>query len=165
MITRTEKTGEMSLRTENACPRKAQAQTAAAVLWAVMGFIIAEMKIGGAASPFGASLAAAGSPLSAWTAVFGMFCAWAAAGSLWKHISELSAAAFTAAFLWIFRKKCTPKMRSLAAGGAYFISSAAVSAANGGDWVMFIAVFFRAVMCSGAAYCLCETVRAVKTGF
>ncbi|MCI7768081.1 MAG: SpoIIE family protein phosphatase [Oscillospiraceae bacterium] len=165
MITRTEKTGEMSLHPETSSRRRTREQTAAAVLWAVMGYITAGMRIGGAASPFGASLTAAGSPLSAAAAVFGMFCAWAADGSLWKHIAELSAAAFTAALLWVFRRKCSPKIRSLAAGGAYFISSAAVSAANGGDWVMFIAVFFRAVMCSGAAYCLCETVRTVKTGF
>ncbi len=167
MVTKAEKTGEAALRlAENASVKNRGRKTAAAAaVWAMAGFIIADMRIGGGTSPFGASLAAAGSPLCAATAVFGMFGAWAAAGSLWSHIAELSASAVTALFIKLFGRKCSALTRSLAAGAAYFISSAAVSAGNGGDWVMFLAVFFRAVMCFGAAYCLCETVRTVKTGF
>lgn len=166
MITKAENKGEAAVRTaDNAMLRRQRRAAAMAVLWAVMGIIIADMRIGGGTAPFGASLAAAGSPLCAAAAVFGMFGAWTAAGTLWSHIAELSAAAVTALFVKLFGKKCSMGVRSLAAGAAYFISSAAVSAGNGGDWVMFLAVFFRAVMCFGGAYCLCETVRTVKNGF
>lgn len=167
MITKAEKNGEAALRSAGNASEKAKgrAAAAAAAVWALAGFIIADMRIGGGTAPFGASLAAAGSPLCAAAAVFGMFAAWTAEGSLWNHIAELSAAAVTAIFVRIFGKKCPARVRSLAAGAAYFISSAAVSAGNGGDWVLFLAVFFRAVMCFGAAYCLCETVQTVKNGF
>lgn len=166
MVTKAEKTGERAVRSagKNISARQGRA-AALAVIWAFAGFITADMRIGGGTSPFGASLAAAGSPLCAAAAVFGMFGAWTAAGTLWNHIAELAAAAVTAVFVKLFGKKCSTGVRSLAAGAAYFISSAAVSAGNGGDWVMFLAVFFRAVMCFGGAYCLCETVRTVKNGF
>lgn len=167
MVTKAEKAGEAALRSaENASEKRSgRKAAAAAAVWAMAGFIIADMRTGGGTSPFGASLAAAGSPVCAAAAVFGMFGAWAAAGSLWSHIAELSSAAVTALFIKLFGRKCTARTRSLAAGAAYFISSAAVSAGNNGDWVMFLAVFFRAVMCFGAAYCLCETVQTVKNGF
>ncbi|MGN1105617.1 MAG: hypothetical protein ACI4RH_03125, partial [Huintestinicola sp.] len=166
MVTKAEKTGEAAVRTAVKSLRAKQSRKAAsAVLWAVLGIIAADMRIGGGTSPLGASLAAAGSPLCAAAAVLGMFGAWAANGTLWNHIAELAAAAVTAVFVKLFGKKCGTGVRSLAAGAAYFISSAAVSAGNGGDWVMFLAVFFRAVMCFGGAYCLCETVQTVKNGF
>ncbi|MGN0638292.1 MAG: SpoIIE family protein phosphatase [Huintestinicola sp.] len=166
MVTKAEKTGETAVRPSgNALAAKQGRKAASAVIWAFAGFIIADMRIGGGTSPFGASLAAAGSPLCAAAAVFGMFGAWAAAGSLWSHIAELAAAAVTAVFVKLFGRKCSARTRALAAGAAYFISSAAVSAGNNGDWIMFLAVFFRAVMCFGGAYCLCETVRTVKNGF
>ena len=166
MLTKAERTGDTAVRPSGEASAAKQGRRAAmAVIWAFAGFIIADMRIGGGTSPFGASLAAAGGPLCAWAAVLGMFTAWAAAGSLWNHIAELAAAAVTALFVKFFGRRCSAKARSLAAGAAYFISSAAVSAGNGGDWVMFLAVFFRAVMCFGGAYCLCETVRTVKNGF
>ena len=166
MITKAEWTEEISSGTQLPAEKeRGRAMAVSAVLWAAAGFAVSGMRIGGGTAPFGASLAAAGSPLSAAAVLFGMFSASAAADRLWKDIAELAAAAVTALFVKLFGKKCTVQARSLAAGAAYFISAAAVSAGNGGDWVMFLAVFFRAVMCWGAAFCLRETVMTVKSGF
>lgn len=166
MVTRAERTEETSPETRLHSERERGRKAAvSAVLWAAAGFAVSGMRIGGGTAPFGASLAAAGSPLSAAAVLFGMFAASVSADRLWKDIAELSAAAVTALFVKIFGKKCTSMARSGAAGAAYFISAAAVSAGSGGDWVMFLAVFFRAVMCWGAAYCFRVTVKTVKNGF
>ena len=166
MITKAEWTEEISSETQLPAEKeRGRAMAVSAVLWAAAGFAVSGMRIGGGTAPFGASLAAAVGPLSAAAVLFGMFSASAAADRLWKDIAELAAAAVTALFVKLFGKKCTVQARSLAAGAAYFISAAAVSAGNGGDWVMFLAVFFRAVMCWGAAFCLRETVMTVKSGF
>ena len=144
--------------------RESGRKIAEALFWGIIGALITDMRIGGGNAPFGAAVAAALSPLSSAAAVLGMFIVYIASYSLWENIAELAAAVVAAVFSAVFGKKCRTRARALAAGAAYFISSAAVCAGNGFDPVMFIAVFFRAVMCGGAAYCLTEALSGVKKG-
>ena len=80
-----------------------------------------------------------------------------------SHAAELSAGAVTALYVWLFGKKSGIRLRSAVSGAVYFICAGAVNAGNG-DWVLFAAVFFRAVMCAAAAYCMIRAGELVKNG-
>lgn len=127
------------------------------ILWAVAGFLITNVKIGGTLSPFLTSLISALTPMYGTAALFGGICSAAAAGSVWKCIAELAAAVIMVIYCKLFCGQ-NSRIKAIAAGLIYFICASAVSAGSG-DWVLFAAVFFRGLMCAAASYCMCETKR------
>ncbi len=130
---------------------------------AAAAFLLTNVRIGGTFSPFLSAFISALPPLWAAAALFGGICSAVAYGAVWGCAAELSAAAVTALYVWIFHNKSSIRLRSAVTGIIYFICAGAVNAGSG-DWVMFIAVFFRAVMCAAAACCMSRAGELVKNG-
>lgn len=137
---------------------------AAPIISAAAAFLITDVRIGGALSPFGVSLAASLSPVNGLAALLGSAAAAAAGGNIWSCITELAATSVMTAYSFIFRRKNAKKLAALVSGIVYFLCACAVTAGGKADWVMFLAVLFRSVMCWAMTKCFGETLDILKNG-
>ena len=151
--------GGIISKTDNGGVRLAALFTASAAA----AFLLTNVRIGGTFSPFLPAFISALHPLCAAAALVGGVCSAVAANAVWSCAAELSAAAVMTLYIWLFGKKSGIRLRSAVSGAVYFICAGAVNAGNG-DWVLFAAVFFRAVMCAAAAYCMIRAGELVKNG-
>ncbi len=137
---------------------------AAPIAAAAAAFVITDVRIGGAASPFAVSLVSALSPSNGLAALLGGLGAAAAAGSIWSCITELAAMTVMLMYSFIFRKrKARPHFTAIISAVAYFLSTCAMNAGNA-DWVMFIAAFIRSAMCGAMTLCFAEAASVIKKG-
>lgn len=137
---------------------------AAPIMSAAAAFLITNVRIGGALSPFGTSLTAALSPVNGLAALIGAGLSAAAKGSFWSSAAEISSMAVMTLYGYIFRRKGRKKYRAPVSGILYFLSSCAMTAGNGADWIMFAAVMLRSVMCAVMTLFFVETIDVIKNG-
>lgn len=130
----------------------------------VAALVVTNAKIGGMMSPFAPSLTAALPPAYSLAAFVGSVTSGVVSGELLDCLPELAAAFVMMAFGMIFYRHSPVRLTAIISGIVYFICSCAALSA-GGDWVMFLALFFRGALCGTMTLCISECVRLVKYGY
>ncbi|MCM1525545.1 MAG: SpoIIE family protein phosphatase [Ruminococcus sp.] len=126
-------------------------------------FMLTNVRIGGALSPFGASLAAALPPIPAAAAFFGGMLAALTGSDISACAAEISASAVLLLYSAVLGRKSSYAARCAMSGIVYFICSCAFGFAGlaaGSGWALFIASALRSVMCAAFTLCVCRVKEA-----
>lgn len=128
----------------------------AACAAACAAFLLTDVRIGGALSPFSVSLTAALPPAAAAASFFGGLLAALAGSDIKGCTAEIASSAVMLMYGWLFRKKTSAAARCIVSGVIYFICLCSLNAASDGGWVLFIAAAVRSLMCAAFTLCVCR---------